>query len=406
MYTTAMPTAANSPFARLWTLDPETVYLNHGSFGATPDYLQKQQERYRSMLENQPVRFLIREMEELYNASRKRVADFVHAAPDDLVFVQNATSAVNTVFRSLKFSPGDEIIFTNHIYQACRRVLEYISVQTGAVLKEAHYGFPIESPDEIVHAILREVTPRTRIALVDHVTSATALIHPVDEIVRVLGNRGVEVMVDGAHALGSIPLDLQKTGAAYYTANCHKWLCAPKSAAILHVRKDKQKDIVPLTISHAGYNAEPFTERFYWPGTVDPSSALCVGDAIGYMASLLPGGWPEIMERNHQLCVVGRNTLCNELEIPKPCPDEMLAAMATIPLPTPHTIPVFDYKSTDPFQDVMLHTHRIEAPFWYWSVPPRRLTRISAQLYNSPVQYKYFAETLKKVLRDEKLREI
>lgn len=396
MKTAALP--PSSVFSRLWTLDAGTLFLNHGSFGASPEYILHQQQRYQAMLENQPVRFLVREMEELLNASRRKVSAFVNASPGDLVFVQNATAAVNTVFRSLNFSPGDEIIFTSHTYQACRRVLEYISVQTGAVLKEAHYGFPIESPDEIVSAILREVTPRTRIALVDHITSATALIHPVAEIVRELDKHGVDVMIDGAHALGSIPLDLKQTGAAYYTANCHKWLCAPKSAAILHVREDKQKGIVPLIISHAGYNAEPFAERFFWPGTFDPSAALCVGDAIGYMESILPGGWPEIMDHNHQLCIEGRDLLCSELEIPKPCPDEMLAAMATIPLPTPKVIPVFDYKSTDPFQDMMLNDHGIEAPFWYWSDPPRRLTRISAQLYNTPAQYKYFAEVLKKVL--------
>jgi isopenicillin-N epimerase len=387
-----------SEFAGLWALDADAVYLNHGSFGAIPEFILQKQQEYRRMLESHPVRFLIRQAEELYDASRRKAAAFVNSRAEDLVFVQNATTAVNTVFRSLKFEPGDEILITNHIYPACRRLLEFISEQTGAVLIEAWYGFPIESPDVITEAILREVTPRTRIALIDHITSATALIHPVDQIVKELENRGVDVMIDGAHALGSIPVDVQQTGAAYYTANCHKWLCAPKSTAILHVRQDKQKGMVPLVISHAGHRAEPFTERFYWPGTYDPSAAICVGDAIGYMESLLAGGWPALMKRNHNLCIGARNLICGEFGIEKPCPDEMVASMATLPLPTPDVIPQFDYKSTDPFQEMLFREFNIEAPFWFWSQPPRRLTRISAQLYNSIAQYRYFTEVLKRVL--------
>lgn len=392
----AYATPGPSELASLWALDPGVVYLNHGSFGACPKQILEKQREYQLMLESQPVRFLIREMEGLHEASRRKAAAFVNSLPEDMVFVSNATAAVNTVFRSLKLEPGDEILITNHIYPACRRILEYISEQTGAVLIEAWYGFPIESPEVVVEAILKELTPRTRIALIDHITSATALILPVEWIVNELENRGVDVMIDGAHALGSIPLDLQHIGAAYYTANCHKWLCAPKSTAILHVRRDKQKDIVPLVISHAGHRAEPFAERFYWQGTNDPAPALCVGDTINFMESLLPGGWPAIMAQNHNLCIEARSMICHELGIPKPCPDEMIASMATLPLPTPAVIPQFDYKSTDPFQDLLFRDNDIEAPFWFWSSPPQRLTRISAQLYNSFNQFRYFVEALKK----------
>ncbi|MEI7982275.1 MAG: aminotransferase, partial [Bacteroidota bacterium] len=210
---------------------------------------------------------------------------------------------------------------------------------------------------------------------------------------------GIDTMIDGAHAIGSIPLDLENTGAAYYTANCHKWLCSPKSTALLHVRSDKQKGIIPLIISHAGHRAEPFAERFYWPGTADPTPALCVGDAIDYMATLVQGQWPEIMERNHQMCIRGRDVICNALKIEPPCPDNMVASMATLPLPNPSEISIPDYKGIEMLQDFFFRKYNLEVPVLFWDTPPRRFTRISAQLYNAPWQYSFYAEKLAEALK-------
>ena len=388
-----------SEFARFWSLDGKSVFLNHGSFGACPQFVLDKQIQYRRQLESQPVRFLLREMEEMLDHSRTKVARFVNAAPEDLVFVQNATTAVNTIFRSLKFNAGDEILYTNHIYGACKKLLEFIAEQTGAQLIEATCDFPIASSDIILEAILEKVTSRTRIALIDHITSATALIHPVETIVRELERRGVDTMIDGAHALGSIPLDIERIGAAYYTANCHKWLCAPKSVAILHVRKDKQKNIVPVVISHAGHKADPFSERFFWPGTYDPSAALCVADSITYMESIFPGGWPAIMKRNHSLCLSARTYICNLLKINEPCPDSMVACMATISLPLPVNAGAINYKECDPFQEYLFKEYHIEVPVWIWLSPPSLLVRISVQLYNSMDQYQYFASALSESLK-------
>jgi isopenicillin-N epimerase len=390
-----------SEFARLWPLDEKIVYLNHGSFGACPRYVLDRQTHYREQFEQQPVRFLMREMEELLNRSRQRVATFVNSKEEDLVFVQNATVGVNTVFRSLRFSPGDEILFTNHIYGACKQLLEYVAELTGAKLVEATYDFPIQSSDLIVEAIISKVTAHTRIALIDHITSATALVHPVETIVRELEKRGVDTMIDGAHALGSIPLDLEKIGAAYYTANCHKWLCSPKSAAILHVRGDKQKGIVPVVVSHAGHKAEPFSERFFWPGTYDPTSAICAGDSIDYLESVFSGGWTAVMHRNHDLCLDARDLICSELQIDKPCPDPMIACMATFPLPLPAAATAHDYKSFDPLQELLYQKYNIEIPVWNWSSPPSRLIRIAVQLYNSMDQYRYFAEVLRTLVKGD-----
>jgi len=377
------------------------VFLNHGSFGAAPNALLDKQVHYRHQLESQPVRFMMRELETIYNHSRSEVAQFVNASADDLVFVQNATTGVNTVFRSIRFNPGDEILFTSHIYGACKRTLEFVASQTGAVLVEVNCEFPVASEELILEAILAKVTPRTRIALIDHISSATAIIHPVEKIVRELENRGVDTMIDGAHALGSLPLDLIKIGAAYYTANCHKWLCSPKGAAILHVRPDKQKGIVPVVVSHAGYNAEPFSERFFWPGTYDPTAALCVSDALQYIESLLPGGWPAIMKRNHELCLQARNLICETLNIDTPCPDSMIASLATFPLPGLMPSDPFSYKGCDPLQELLYQEYRIEIPVWNWSAPPSRLIRIAVQLYNSFEQYQYLSDCLQLALNQK-----
>jgi len=386
-----------SEFSHLWALDPGAIYLNHGSFGACTKFILSKQQEYRDMLESQPMTFLVRQLEGMIWSAREKLALFVHADIEDLVFVQNATAGVNTVFRSLHFKPGDEILITNHIYYACRKLLEYIAESTGAVIVEASYDIPIASSGLITDALLSAVSSKTKICLIDHITSATALIQPVEEIVKELGKRGIDTMVDGAHSLGSIPLDIRNIGAAYYTANCHKWLCSPKSAAILHVRKDRQNAVKPLIISHAGHKAEPFAERFFWQGTFDPTPVLCAADSIDYMACLMPGGWDELMKRNHDLCIQARDIFCTELGLSPSCPAEMNAGMTTLELPPSGDMEPPGYKSEDALQNRIFREYDLELPLWYWSQPPRRTTRLSVQLYNSPEQFRYAAGILKQL---------
>jgi isopenicillin-N epimerase len=387
-----------SEYSHLWALDPSAIYLNHGSFGACTKFILEKQKEYRDRLEHHPMRFLIRELEGMLDPAREKLARFANADVEDLVFVKNATEGVYTVLRSLKFEPGDEILFTNHIYYACRKQLEYISELTGAVLREAWYDIPIHDPEQIVEAVLKEVSPRTKLALIDHITSATALVQPVDRIIQELDLLGIDTLIDGAHVLGSIPLDLKKLRPAYFTSNCHKWLCSPKTAAILYVRKDKQSGIVPPLVSHAGHKAEPFAERFFWPGTWDPSAVFCAADSIDYMGGLLPGGWPAIMKRNHDLAVEARTMILSELGVEPSCPDEMLASMATYELPTNKKSRPFSYKGIDDLQEEMYREFNLELPIWSWSNPPRRISRISVQLYNSMDQYIFAIKVLKQKL--------
>jgi isopenicillin-N epimerase len=219
---------------RLWMLERGVVFLNHGSFGSCPRPVLEFQKQIRVRMERQPIRFFVRELEGLLDQARADLARFLDADPDDLVFVPNATAGVNTVLRALPFKAGDELLVTDHEYNACRNALNFAGGCSGATVVEAPVPFPVKSAEQIRQAVLSRVTGRTRLALLDHVTSQTGLVLRIGQLVRDLGGRGVEVLVDGAHAPGMVPLSLREVGAAHYTGNCHKWLCAPKGAGFLH----------------------------------------------------------------------------------------------------------------------------------------------------------------------------
>jgi len=380
-----------------WLLDREITFLNHGSFGACPIPVLEAQTSFREQLEREPLRFLMREFEPLLDNARNQLAAFIGADEQDLAFVPNATTGVNAVLRSLIFAPGDELLTTNQEYNACRNTLDFIAERTGAKVIVAEIPFPIESPEQIIAAIIKCVSPQTKLALLDHIVSQTGLIFPIKQLVRELGNRGVDVLVDGAHAPGMVALNLEEIGAAYYTGNCHKWLCAPKGAAFLYVRRDKQDGIRPTTISHGANSPRADKSRFQlefdWMGTVDPSPYLCVPVAINFMGSLLSGGWPELMAKNHILALAGRQILADKLDLPLPCPDEMVGSMAVVPL--------LDDKSDavakggiPPLQEALWQIFRIEVPVIPWPDTSKRLVRISAQFYNTLPQYEYLAKAL------------
>src|SRR5262245_2243011 len=196
-----------SEHAGLWPLDPSVAFLNHGSFGACPAEVLRHQAALRAEMEAEPVRFLSRELDDRLDVARRALAAFLGADADDLAFVTNATGGVNAVLRSLVLAPGDELLTTDHVYGACRNTLEFVAARSGARVIIVPIPFPVTSPDAIVDAVLAHVTPKTRLALLDHITSPTALILPIERLVRELSKRGVEVVVDGAHAPGMVPLD-------------------------------------------------------------------------------------------------------------------------------------------------------------------------------------------------------
>jgi isopenicillin-N epimerase len=394
----------NTELKELFPLDPKVVFLNHGSFGSCPLAVLEFQRTLRDRLERQPIQFLVRDLEPLLDAARGALAQFVGARADDLVFVQNATSGVNTILRSLEFKPGDELLVTDHEYNACRNALEYVAAKAGAKVVAAPVPFPFADAGQMVEAVMSRVTPRTRLLLIDHVTSQTAVIMPVERLVQELTARGVDTLIDGAHGPGMVPLKLDALGAAYYTGNCHKWLCCPKTVGFLHVRADRQQLIHPLTISHGFTSSRTDRSRFLiefsWPGTYDPTPCLSVPESLRFVGSLVEGGWPEVMARNHALAVEGRKILCQALGAAPPCPEAFIGSMATVPLPDARepmraTQPL----SIDPLQDQLLAKYGIEVPIIPWPAFPKRLIRISAQLYNNAAQIQALATALRELLR-------
>lgn len=389
-----------------FVLDPTVSYLNHGSFGACPQEVLAAQAELTMRIEREPVRFFLHEMESLFDAARAAVAELVGADCEDLVLLRNATTAVNCILGSLRLGPEDELLYTDHGYNACNNALLRAAEKTGATVVRAHIPFPISSEDELVQAILDAVSPRTRLALLDHVTSPTGLLLPIARLVAALAERGVDTLIDGAHGPGMVELNLRALGAAYYTGNLHKWCCLPKGAAFLFVRRDRQAGVHHVVTSH-GKNSprrdrSRFMLEFDWAGSDDYTAMLVAPKALAFMGSLLPGGWSELFAENRKKALTARRVLADALGIPLPCPDSMIGALAALPLPPSAgdlamRRPGLDH--IDPLQDVLYDRHRIEVPVIPWPEPPARLIRISAQIYNHDSEYTRLAAILKKELR-------
>ncbi len=378
-------------FSAQWTLDPAVAYLNHGSFGACPIAVLAEQAELRAEMEREPFDFLKGALPGRLDAARNEVAAFLGADAADLAFVPNATAGVNAVLRSLEFAPSDEILVTSHTYAACRKTVDFVARRSGARVVIAALPFPCPDEESVVEAVLRAASDRTRVALIDHVTSPTALVLPLRRLVGELAARGIDTLVDGAHAPGMVPIGLSELGAAYYTGNAHKWLCAPKGAAFLHVRRDRQAGVHPNVISH-GYTAG-FHAEFDWTGTLDPTPWLCIPAALRHIGGLLPGGWPEVMRANHELALRARDALLDRFAQRAPAPDGMIGSMAAIPLPLDAGAPGVD---TEALHD-WLRTRGIEA----WLHPhPVPLVRVSAQLYNHVDQFRHLAVLLEEALRE------
>jgi isopenicillin-N epimerase len=402
----------NPDLVHHWPLDPDVTYLNHGSLGACPWPVLRAQDEWRTRLERGPVQFMDYEMEAHLDRAREHLGEFLGARGDDLVFVPNATAGLNSVLRSLRFEPDDEILSDDHEYNACLNANRFVAERTGARLVVANVPLPVSSPDQVVDAILERVTPKTRLAVISHVTSPTALVFPVAQVVAELAERGIDALIDGAHAPGMLPLDLDALGAAYYTGNCHKWLCAPKGSGFLHVRRDRQERIHPLSTSH-GPNSprrdrSRFRLEFDWTGTADPTPFLSVPAALDFIGGLVPGGWPEVMRRNHELAMFGLGRLREGVGATSLGPEAMLGSMAAVELPPgiapePAQATADDDGSTtrslDPLRNALYRDHAIEVPVFPWphtsaEGPARRLLRVSAQLYNSPEDYERLSGVL------------
>ena len=386
-----------SPFAKHWSFNPSRIFLNHGSFGACPDFVIDEQRKWQDLMEREPVQFFEELMPDLLLQSREALGRFLSCSADDLAFVSNATSGVNTILRSIQFEQGDEILVPDHAYQACRNSIDFVARRWGAKVVEVAIPFPIEGPRTVIDLMKSAYTSKTKLVMIDTVTSPTGLRMPFVELTEFFEGKGVEVLLDAAHGIGMIPLNLEKLGASYVTSNCHKWLCAPKGTAFLFVRKDKQKKIQPLTISHGHTfplgDTTRFRHEFDWTGTQDISGWCALPAVIEGMADLVDGGWEGIMQHNHQLAIQGRDILCDRLGIEQPCPNEMIACISTIKLPG-EILPKEKMHEPDPLHHILSEKYNIQVPVWTWPSPAGRYLRISAQLYNSIEQYERLADAL------------
>ena len=385
----------------LWGLNPEVDFLNHGSFGATPTRVLEAQRLWTLRLESDPIEFLAPERSLLprIDAVRDVVSGLVNAPAQDIVMVRNATDGVNAVIKSFPFQPGDEVVITSHGYNACNNAVRYAAGRWGASVVVADVPFPLSGPSDVLDSVAAVLTDRTRLVLIDHVTSPTGLVFPIEQICQLCHSRGIRVMIDGAHGPGMVPVDIQRIGADYYTANHHKWLCGPKTSGFLYVDPQWQAEVHPTTISHGAntdrYGTSRFQAEFNWVGTFDPTPILVVPDAINFVSKLFPGGLSESMNRNRNLVLAGRNLLLDRLGLDAPAPESMLGSLASIVIPNRQNRSAAEMEA---LKSRLFTDFRIEVPIFQLN-PQHYCLRISAQAYNCLEQYERLAETLKRLLQ-------
>jgi isopenicillin-N epimerase len=366
---------------REFLLESGTAFLNHGSFGAAPRSVLEAAESWRRRMEANPDLFLREILPSALRAGAARVAQFIRAKPDDVVFVDNATAGMNAVLRALQFDPNDEILATTHTYGAVRQAIRYVCDRTGARLVEADISLPVTGESSLVAAVSACVTSRTRLVVLDHISSPTGLIFPVAELAALARARGAQVLIDGAHGPGQLELDVPALGADWYVGNCHKWLFAPRSCAFLWCRDDSKHDLHPLAISH--HYGEGFTTEFDWTGTRDFSAWLAVVDALRFFDRL---GAARVRTYNHDLVVTAASRIAAAWQTPLDAPAAMHGSMIALRLPP--RLQVYGPPTRDTarrLQSAILAEHRVAVAII--ALGDALWVRISGQIYNTLEDY-------------------
>lgn len=409
-----------SPWRELWSLPEDVVYLNHGSFGPSPTVVQESHEKWTRRLESQPMNFFLREMEPALEDALAVLAKFVGTSRGNLVFVDNATFGMNIVASSIRLQTGDEVLVNDHEYGAVTRLWRRTCQQTDARLVTHEFPQQLDDPNELVDDLMSTVTPRTRLIVISHVTSPTAMVLPVEAICQRAKDQGIPVCIDGPHAVGMLPLDLRKIDCDFYTASCHKWLCAPFGSGFLYVAPRQQKRIQPAVVSWGGSigGRQPgWKDEFNWIGTRNPAAALATADAIRFMQSSVLSHIPtsstssksddhqSVLDEfhnsaqkltNHALVEL-RETMGAEAIIKSS--DLRSCSMVSIALPSGQFTQAEDPRQIGhrhPLQDWLWENHRIEVPVIQWG--ERLLIRVSAHLYSSPSEIMYLAECIQSYL--------
>lgn len=388
-----------SPFASEWSLNPDIVFLNHGSFGATPNYVLDRQRDYIRLLESSPVEFSVRSMYPLYYEAKKSLAEFVGTSENNIYFVPNTTIGVNHVLHNIK-EENKTWLTTNHAYGACANALGKIAELKNCQVIKADIPFPIDSEATILERIESAILPNTTIALIDYITSATAIVFPIKEIIKLLQSKNIKVIIDAAHAPGMIDFNIDDLDADYFIANCHKWICSPKGSAFVYVNPRHQAEFKPVFYSfHNDWdtdNARHWSNQFIWEGTKDYSAYFAVKDSLEFMPTLIDGGWDAIKKHNRDLAIQGAKIIANKLSVSLPVPESMLGSIVNIPI-SDDIIPIVKFNYYTSIKNELFDKYKIEVPTMLFPAP-HQYVRVSAQLYNSIEQYEYLADSLMSIV--------
>jgi isopenicillin-N epimerase len=376
-----------TPFHAQWDLDPGFLTVNHGSYGATPRSVLAAQRAWQDQVERQPTRFMSTVYPTAIREAAEALGSFLNAKGNDLAFVDNATTGCNAVLRSMPLHHDDEVLILSHAYGAVRNAVRFVTEQAGARVVEAAVTFPDPSEEDLLAAVADAITPRTRLAVIDHVTSGSAVVLPVQRIVTACHAAGVKVLIDGAHAPGQIDLDLMETGADWYVGNCHKWLCAPKGCGFLHAQPAVQADLHPVTISH-GYG-QGFVAEFDWTGTTDPSRFLTVKAALDFHERL---GGAALRLRNRVLAQQGAALVAQRLNTRIGTRGTVAGAMATVQVPVEDQSPANAVAIRERLLAASTDApvHALDGALWL---------RLSAFAYNELDDYARLADVVASVLR-------
>lgn len=367
-----------------WGLEPGTAHLNHGGFGATPLVVLDRQAELRRELEANPTGFLLHRLPALLQEVRAELSGFLGTDPARIAFLANATEATQTVIANFTLSPGEEVLTTDHCYPAVLAQLRRATDSAGARLRVLALPLTLAEPAVLCAAIADQLRPNTRWLVIDHVASPSGMVFPVEEIIHRARQAGVRVLVDGAHAAGMLAVDLTTLGADFWVGNLHKWVCAPKSAAVLVAGEPGQ--LRPLVASH-GFD-DGYPTAFDWTGTRDPTAVLSVPAALAFFARL---GWDRVRSANNALAAAGSDLVIERIGGQAPLPATMTAALRLIPLPQPLAEPAARALELE-----LLRNHRVVVPVtnhggWWW-------IRVSAQLYNSMADFERLSEALPEAL--------
>lgn len=373
-------------------LDPDIIFLNHGSFGATPRPVFTAYQQWQRRLENQPVHFLTQELGDHLATARQALGNLINAPATDLVYVPNATFAVNIVARSLQLGPGDELLTTDHEYGACLNTWEFMSRQRGFTIVRQPLPLPTTSQATLADQLWAGVTPRTRAIFLSHITSATALTLPVADICARARAAGILTIVDGAHTVGQIPLNMATIGADFYTSNNHKWLMAPKGSAFLYARPEVQHLLQPLVVGWGwGENrtltyGSDFLDYQQWLGTNDLSAYLATPDAITFQHN---HNWPLVREVCHQMAIATLHRLSAITGLPPVYPPtaELCNQLFVAPLPPVDVVA---------FKNALYTQYRIEVPVLNWQ--HHTFIRVSVQGYNTPADLDALVQAVTELL--------